>query len=115
MIDRCKVGISGTSSGREPTTAYAYGSEIRCRYSEKTVTEIQDGSQVTLLKSWIRVPPGTTISGSDRILLTRRNHTVLQTDPDLAGAEKYRIMGRPNQTTVETICSVELITGGGTG
>ena len=105
MRDRCKVlSHTSASNGPSPISSFAVGSEIRCRYSRTDSREVVDGSQMAPSNVEIRVPSGTTITGSDRIRMTQLDGAAVTQD--------YAIVGEPFTTLGQLVCDCQLVTGG---
>lgn len=90
MRDLCQIGTFDTvTTGPEPTEAWTYASEGRCRFDRVNTRETVDGDKHSMTNVRIHLPIGVTITGSSRIKLTRRNGATLGTP------EYYDVVGDP--------------------
>ena len=106
MRDTCKIGTFSTpSSGPYPDGSYAYGSEMRCRFSWTSTKEAGSGDNVIKTEAEIRVPLGTTVAHDSRVELTKLNLTAQS--PSLF----FAIAGEPRETPGQIVLKCVRIDG----
>ena len=94
MRDACKIGTYDiVSTGPEPTEAWTYGAETRCRFLKTSTTEIVDGDRHHQTSTDIHLPAGVTVSDSTRIQITKRNGSTI------SPVEYFNVKGDPWFTT----------------
>lgn len=107
MHDLVKVLTEGTAVAPEHTAAYTPGSAIRCRFSHGAGEETTDGAQAQSVDGQIRIQKGTTVTGKNRLNLTKFQGAVV--------SRFFEIVGTPQpagrRTEEEIVCDVKELMG----
>ena len=95
MADTCQIGAdTGTQSSYSPDPDdpnWVYGGTLACGVNTHRPEEALELGQATLTDATIRVPVGTTVTGEDRVRVTKRHGSTLGT------AEVYAVKGDPRR------------------
>lgn len=90
LLDSCRILAYTTGAadayGMSAVT-YTAGSEIACGYEPTASDEVQRENQVIVTDGKLRLPIGTTVTTSDRVLVTKKLGETLTTQPT------YEIVG----------------------